>query len=106
MIYMLELSQPVGSEKHSARHYIGYTDDVVSRLNQHLSGCGAKMIRHAVINLGLGVRLVGVIEGDRSLERKLKNRKNNSRLVGIFENKNEKYKNYKDKYYKYGDVLP
>ncbi len=99
MVYMLELSGFVGSEKHKAKYYIGYTDNVRNRLQEHVSGEGSKMIRHALMNLGMKVRLVGVIEGDRKYERKLKNRKNNNRLVKLFKNEEE------NSYYGFGDVL-
>ncbi len=74
-IYLLHFS----SKLHHAGHYLGYTDDRPGRLERHLSRDGARIVR-AAIDAGLGIELArtwgpGV---DRTLERILKNRKQNS----------------------------
>lgn len=82
MIYILEFSAPLGSEKHSARYYIGYCDDhlLQRRLKMHRDGRGA-VITKAAVQRGLTLHLVATMPGDRTLERKLKNQKNTPRIV-------------------------
>lgn len=61
------------SYKH-ARHYLGWAEDVDRRLAEHQSGAGARLTQVAV-DAGCRLILVRVWEeGDRTLERKLKNR--------------------------------
>lgn len=59
---------------HHAQHYIGYTDNVERRMKRHREGNGSKLIS-AITKVGIAWELVRVWEGDRTLERKLKNRK-------------------------------
>jgi predicted GIY-YIG superfamily endonuclease len=68
VIYMLCFSQPY---KH-ARHYVGWTADLLDRLDAHASGHGARLI--AVIwHAGIGFTLVRICEGTRRRERAIKN---------------------------------
>ena len=57
VIYMLHFHQPY---KH-ARHYVGWTDDLLDRLDRHAKGTGARLI--AVIwQAGIGFTLVRICE--------------------------------------------
>lgn len=81
-IYILEFSEPLGSNRHSARFYLGYCEDdrLQMRLKEHYMGAGAKITR-AAVQRGFGLRLVATFPGDRELERKLKRQKNTPRIV-------------------------
>lgn len=78
MVYLLHFSSPY---KH-ARHYLGYTEDLQARMSRHLSGNGARLVE-VVCSAGIVPVLVRVWDGDRSLERKLKCRKNSPCLCPI-----------------------
>jgi predicted GIY-YIG superfamily endonuclease len=68
IIYMLCFHQPY---KH-ARHYVGWTEDLLDRLDAHATGHGARLI--AVIwHAGIGFTLVRICEGTRRRERAIKN---------------------------------
>jgi predicted GIY-YIG superfamily endonuclease len=68
VIYMLHFDQ---AYKH-ARHYVGWTDDLLHRLDTHASGHGARLV--AVIwQAGIGFTLIRICEGTRSTERAIKN---------------------------------
>ena len=60
VIYMLHFDQPY---RH-ARHYVGWTDDLLDRLDTHARGHGARLV--AVIwHAGIGFTLVRICEGTR-----------------------------------------
>ena len=114
-VYLLHLDQPLPRGVRSrdgkpltAGHYMGYTEDLIDRLDKHAStrwepleepgttedgrkllgtknGHGSTFM--GVVNfMGINWRLARVWEGDqadRIFERKLKNRKNASRLCPI-----------------------
>ncbi len=68
VIYMLHFHQPYWH----ARHYTGWTDDLLHRLDQHATGHGARLV--AVIwHAGIGFTLVRICEGTRHTERAIKN---------------------------------
>ena len=68
VIYLLHFDQPY---RH-ARHYVGWTDDLLDRLDRHASGHGARLV--AVIwQAGIGFTLVRICEGTRATERAIKN---------------------------------
>jgi predicted GIY-YIG superfamily endonuclease len=68
VIYMLHFSQPY---KH-ARHYVGWSEDFLDRLDTHAAGHGARLV--AVIwHAGIGFTLVRIREGTRRTERAIKN---------------------------------
>lgn len=77
-VYLLHFVRPL----HHARHYLGYTDDLESRLRRHEAGDGAKLIA-AVNRAGIPFVLARTWEGDRQLERRLKRRKGAPRLCPI-----------------------
>jgi hypothetical protein len=70
MIYLIHFDRPL----HHARHYLGYCADgtLQVRLIRHRAGRGARLL--AVLReLNIGWRVVRVFEGDRRIERRLKN---------------------------------
>jgi predicted GIY-YIG superfamily endonuclease len=68
VIYLLHFSQPY---RH-AKHYVGWTEDLLDRLDQHAAGTGARLM--AVIRqAGIGFTLVRTCEGTRATERAIKN---------------------------------
>lgn len=69
-VYILHFKEPY----HHARHYIGYTSNFERRLQEHLSGQGSPLVK-AVVQAGIEVQTALVIDGDRALERTMKNRK-------------------------------
>lgn len=70
-VYLLHFERPY----FHARHYLGWTDNgVETRVTQHLCGDGSPLVR-AVVNAGIPVTLARTWQGDRTLERTLKNSK-------------------------------
>jgi predicted GIY-YIG superfamily endonuclease len=75
-VYLLHFQTPL----HHAKHYLGFAkSSVEQRVKQHQQGTGAALTKAAVA-AGIELELVRVWEGNRSLERQLKNRKNAPRL--------------------------
>jgi predicted GIY-YIG superfamily endonuclease len=68
IIYMLHFSQPY---KH-ARHYTGWTEDLLARLDRHASGQGARLV-DVIWHAGIGFTLIRICEGTRDTERAIKN---------------------------------
>ena len=61
VIYMLHFDRPY---RH-ARHYVGWTADLLDRLDQHAAGHGARLV--AVIwHAGIGFTLIRICEGTRA----------------------------------------
>ncbi len=77
-IYLLHFERPLAH----ARHYIGYTADLPARLEEHRSGRGARLLE-VVTEAGIGFSVARTWEGDRTLERRLKNRKESPRLCPV-----------------------
>lgn len=76
-VYILEFSRPL----HHARYYVGFTAlDPVERLQEHISGRGARITQVAV-ERNIGLTLIHTFPGSRSDERAIKNRKNTPRYV-------------------------
>ncbi len=70
-IYLIHFERPF---KH-AQHYMGFSQNLPQRLNQHKKGCGSKLMR-AVSAAGIRWAVVEKWTGDRHFERKLKNHRN------------------------------
>lgn len=89
MIYLLHFSAPLGTKKHQAQHYLGWVKgskkNVQERLQEHRSGSGAR-ITAACNQRQIPYDLVQCFPGDRSLERRIKRRKNLKRLCPICSN--------------------
>jgi predicted GIY-YIG superfamily endonuclease len=67
IVYMLHFSQPY---KH-ARHYTGWTQDLLDRLDAHASGHGARLVE-VITEARIGSTLVRIREGTRHTERAIK----------------------------------
>ncbi|HEY9826950.1 MAG TPA: GIY-YIG nuclease family protein [Stenomitos sp.] len=89
-VYLLHFNPPL----HHARHYIGFAKTSVERrIRQHQQGTGAALTK-AAIAAGIQLELARIWEGNRSLERQLKNLKNAPRLCPICQ---ETFKNVQAK---------
>lgn len=77
-VYLLHFDRPY---KH-ARHYLGYTDDLDQRIEAHRNGNGARLVE-VVMQAGIGFTVARTWDGDRDLERRLKNQHNGPRLCPI-----------------------
>ena len=78
VVYLIHFDRPY---KH-ARHYLGYTEDLPKRLSLHKCGLGARLME-VVRNAGIDWVVARTWPGDRTLERRLKNRKESPRLCPI-----------------------
>lgn len=77
-VYLLHFDRPI-SPLHTCQHYLGFAHDLYQRLQQHRAGTGARLCAVAKerrVPYGRGFDVVAVWQGDRTLERQLKNRKN------------------------------
>lgn len=79
--YLLHFRQPI-SPAHTAQHYLGWAEDIERRIAEHRAGRGARLTQVAK-ERGIDFVVVRTWEGDRSLERKLKSRKEAPRLCPI-----------------------
>ncbi len=77
-VYLIHFDKPY----HHAQHYLGYADDVKKRIARHRRGNGAKLLKVLKDN-GIKWKVVRIWDGDRSLERRLKNWHNASRLCPV-----------------------
>lgn len=86
MLYLIHFSEPIGTEKHSAQHYLGFVEgdqqSVQARLEEHKAGWGAKILHHCN-QRQIHYEVVRTLPGDRNRERQLKKGKNISRLCPI-----------------------
>jgi predicted GIY-YIG superfamily endonuclease len=84
-VYLLRFTEPLGSERHTARFYLGFTSrKIAARLAEHRNGEGAAITRAAVERVPAHVEpfeLVWAVRGDRWDERMLKARKRHARLA-------------------------
>lgn len=80
-VYLLHFEEPI-SDRHTARHYLGYANDLAARLQAHDAGHGSRLTQVAR-GRGIGWQLVRVWRGGRDLERRLKNGKRGPRLCPI-----------------------
>ena len=71
-VYLLHFSGPIAPGRHTAQHYLGFTDDLERRIEEHRTGAGARLCEVAK-ERGLTFAVVRTWDGDRQLERKLKN---------------------------------
>ena len=78
MVYMLHFTTPLSH----AKHYVGFTDNVPQRLNRHRSGHGSPLVK-AVQENGSSFVLARLWDGDRKLERRIKDQKNSPRFCPI-----------------------
>jgi len=78
MVYLIHFDRPLSH----AKHYLGFTEDITSRLEAHAAGQGARLMQ-VLKERGITWRLARTWDGDRRLERQLKNRKESPRLCPI-----------------------
>ena len=74
-VYLIHLDTPL---KH-AKHYLGFSEAVQERLQQHRSGRGSAFMR-AIAKERTGWHISRMWDGDRELERMLKDQHNAARL--------------------------
>lgn len=77
-VYLLHFDRPY----HHARHYMGWTTNLDSRLSSHANGSGARLME-VLRTAGITFTLARTWVGDRNFERTLKNRKCAPRLCPI-----------------------
>lgn len=77
-VYLIHFEKPLAH----ARHYLGYTDDLLTRMKQHRKGNGSRLMQ-VIGEHGIDWILVRTWRGTRKLERQLKNRKNSPQLCPI-----------------------
>ncbi|MBN2389922.1 MAG: endonuclease [Anaerolineae bacterium] len=78
-VYLIHFETPY---KH-ARHYVGWSGDVESRLQRHREGNGARLME-VVTDAGIAWQVAWVWpEADRAFERNLKDQKNTARFCPI-----------------------
>ena len=68
VIYLLHFDRPY----QHARHYTGWTEDLLDRLDRHAAGRGARLVE-VIWQAGIGFTLVRICEGTRRTERAIKN---------------------------------
>ncbi|MBE9178628.1 endonuclease [Oculatella sp. LEGE 06141] len=79
--YLLHFDRPI-SDRHTAQHYLGYSDNIENRITQHERGHGSRLCQVAK-ERDIGFIVAREWIGDRSLERQLKRQKNTPRLCWI-----------------------
>jgi predicted GIY-YIG superfamily endonuclease len=67
---------------HHAGHYLGFTENLSRRMDQHRAGTGARLTG-VIKEAGLGFNVARLWEGGRELERRLKRQHNSPRLCPI-----------------------
>ncbi|MFM7424589.1 MAG: endonuclease [Elainella sp.] len=80
-VYLLHFSERINPTR-PTRHYLGWTDDLDTRIRQHRRGKGSRFCEVAR-ERGISFTLAEVWSGDRSLERQLKRQKNSPMFCPI-----------------------
>lgn len=86
-VYLIHFDRPIGSDEHSAQHYLGFAKNLKARLRHHQTGNGAAIMA-AVSALGIGWKVVKTWETTTDkeaylLEVKLKSRHNHKALCPV-----------------------
>ena len=81
VVYLLHFERPI-SNGHTCQHYLGWCLDLDARIAAHRAGRGARLTQVA-IERGIDFEVVATWAGDRTVERRLKNRKESPRLCPI-----------------------
>jgi|SRR5579885_862167 len=81
VVYLIHFDQPY----YHARHYLGTTNDLAHRLEQHRRGrrFGGARLMEVVTLQGITWRVARLWSGGRDVERQLKAQKNSCRLCPI-----------------------
>ena len=78
-VYLLHFDEPIGQMS----HYIGWTNNVVKRAATHRKGKGSRLTK-ILFQKGIGFRVARIwVEGNRSLERGLKDHHRSKDLCPI-----------------------
>lgn len=94
-VYLLHFERPIGSKRHHAQHYVGFTTrSIEERMEEHRATrwqptgeCnGAHLVGAANYN-NIPFHVAQTWKGGRSLERKLKSTRNLKRYCPICSNK-------------------
>src|SRR5204863_10213713 len=75
-VYLLHFDTPIGNldnPRGQAQHYLGWAYHLSSRMQEHLTGRGARLTQ-VFSERGIGFVIARTWPGDRWFERKLKNR--------------------------------
>lgn len=80
-IYLLHFAQPI-SPAHTCQHYLGWCLDLDTRMAAHRAGRGSRLTQVAV-ERGIDFVIAQTWPGDRTLERRLKHRKEGPRLCPL-----------------------
>jgi predicted GIY-YIG superfamily endonuclease len=96
MIYLIHFDIKL----HHTQHYLGWVEnDLEKRFKLHCSGGGAKILRRCN-EMGIGYKIVATFEGDRNLERKMKNTNNLKQYCPCCKNKYNETKRINQKKYR------
>ena len=68
VVYLLHFDHPY----QHARHYTGWTEDLLDRLDRHARGWGSRLTA-VICQAGIGFTLARICEGTRDTERSIKN---------------------------------
>lgn len=89
MVYLIHLNTKFSH----AQHYVGFTTQLKRRIEHHRAGTGAKMLKH-VNAAGITWEVARVwAEGDRELERRIKNNSHVKNLCPFCTPAQSKFKN-------------
>lgn len=80
-VYLLHFEHPI-SEHHTAQHYLGFAENLPARIAQHRHGTGSRFCAVAK-ERHIEFKVARIWEGNRHLERSLKNRKKSNYLCPI-----------------------
>lgn len=80
-VYLLHFQRPI-SQAHTAQHYLGYTDDLQRRIEEHRAGRGSRLCEVAK-ERAIPFVVVRIWPGGRTEERQLKRRKNAPKLCPL-----------------------
>ncbi len=80
-VYLLHFSRPISPDS-TCQHYLGYADDLAARIQAHRRGNAARLTEVAH-QRGIEFEVVRVWQGNRALERKIKDRKYSNRLCPV-----------------------
>lgn len=72
-VYLIHFEKPI-SDRHTTQHYLGYTDDLDTRLHQHTNGQSGARLPEVAYERGIQMVLARTWRGGRDYERYLKNR--------------------------------
>jgi predicted GIY-YIG superfamily endonuclease len=88
VVYLLHFDSKI-SDKHTTQHYTGWTKYLAGRVAKHLAGRGARLTQVAR-ERGIGFVVARTWPGDRTFERKIKNRHEGPTLCPICNPKRDK----------------